>query len=311
MNMDPKNVGRLDANESAFFARQLEFVKAKSYDVKYPQFKAINGLIPISSEVDSGAETVTYYQYDTVGMAKIVANYADDLPRCDVKGKEFTSKVRDIGAAYGYNHKEIRRARMAGLPLEQRKANATKRAHDQKTENIAWFGDSVNGIIGFLYNANIPVGNAPTGGWGAATADQIVADMMDAVDKVNSQSNGVEVANTLLIPLKYWGKISGTRMAAGTDTTILQFFKANRPNVVVDCLVQLDALSPLPSGAAGPGAAMVAYDRSPDTLTLELPMRYTALAPEERNLEQVVNTVSTVAGVLIYYPLACKISENL
>lgn len=309
--MNPNNTGRLDANESAFFAKQLEYVKSRSYDVKYPQFKALNGLIPISSEVDPGADTVTYYQYDTVGMAKVIANYADDLPRCDVKGKEFTSKVRDIGASYGYNHKEIRRARMAGLPLEQRKANATRRAHDQKTESIAWFGDTSYGIVGLLYNTNIPVGNAPTGTWSTATALQIVADMMDAVDKVNSQSKGVEVANTLLVPLYYWGKITGTVVQTGSDTTIIQFFRANRPGVLVDYLPQLDAVAPLPSGGAGPGKIMVAYDRSPDALTLELPMRYTAMPPETRNLEEVVATVSTVAGVLVYYPLACKITENL
>ena len=200
---------------------------------------------------------------------------------------------------------------MAGLPLEQRKANATRRAHDQKHESVAWFGDSTYGIVGFLYNPNIPVGNAITGGWASATALEIVADMMDCVDKVNSQSLGIEVANMLLVPLKFWGKLTGTVMQTGSDTTILQFFRNNRPGVMVDYVNQLDDIAPLPSGGAGPGDIMVAYDRSPDALTLEIPMRYTALPPESRNLEQVVNTVSTVAGVLVYYPLAAKITENL
>ena len=70
---------------SVFFARELDYVKSQSYDVEYPELTALS-LFPMSSEVDPGAETVTYYSYDKVGLAKIISNYATDLPRADVKG---------------------------------------------------------------------------------------------------------------------------------------------------------------------------------------------------------------------------------
>jgi len=79
--------GRLDTNESIFFARQLEYIKGKTYDIKRPQLNALK-LIPVSTETPEGASTITYRQYDTVGMAKVIANYSNDLPRADVKGKE-------------------------------------------------------------------------------------------------------------------------------------------------------------------------------------------------------------------------------
>lgn len=49
---------RFDSAEDAsmFFARELDHVKAQSYDVQYPEFTALN-LFPISSEADPGAET--------------------------------------------------------------------------------------------------------------------------------------------------------------------------------------------------------------------------------------------------------------
>ena len=78
----------LDANESAFFQRELEYVKSNTYDVKYPELKA-RRLFPLNPEVDPGATKITYQQYDQTGIAKIIANYADDLPRADIKGKEF------------------------------------------------------------------------------------------------------------------------------------------------------------------------------------------------------------------------------
>ena len=93
---------RLDADESVFFARELEHVKAQSYDVQYPELTATKN-IPVSSEAGPGAETITYQQYDSVGFAKIISNYATDLPRVDLKGKEFTAKVKSIGASYPAN----------------------------------------------------------------------------------------------------------------------------------------------------------------------------------------------------------------
>ena len=145
---------RLDASESVFFARELEHVKAQSYDVKYPELTATKN-IPVSSEAGSGAETITYQQYDAVGFAKIINNYATDLPRVDLVGKEFTAKVKSIGASYGYSIQDIRAARMAGKPLEQRKANAVRRANDQEVNRIAYFGDAKHGLVGLVNHPNI------------------------------------------------------------------------------------------------------------------------------------------------------------
>ena len=42
---------------SVFFARELDHVKAQSYDVEYPELTALS-LFPITHEADAGAETV-------------------------------------------------------------------------------------------------------------------------------------------------------------------------------------------------------------------------------------------------------------
>ena len=81
---------------SVFFARELDHVKAESYDVEYPEFTALN-LFPVSNETDPGAETVTYYTYDKTGLAKVIDNYSTDLPRADVTGKPSYAQVKSIG----------------------------------------------------------------------------------------------------------------------------------------------------------------------------------------------------------------------
>ena len=144
----------LDADESIFFARQLEFVKAKTFDVRYAALKA-RTLIPVTNAAGPGAATITYEQHDQVGIAKIIASYGDDLPRADIKGREFTGRVRSLADAYGYNLQEIREAQMAGKPLQQRKADSARRAVLQLENTIGFFGNTEHSLVGFFNNPNI------------------------------------------------------------------------------------------------------------------------------------------------------------
>ncbi len=57
--MDKIVTVNLDSAETAFFARELEYIKSKSYDIEFPPLKAIK-LIPVSTEAGPGAESITY-----------------------------------------------------------------------------------------------------------------------------------------------------------------------------------------------------------------------------------------------------------
>lgn len=310
----------LDANESAFFARELEFVKAQSYDIKYPQFKATT-YIPVSTEAGAGAETITYRQFNQVGISKVISNYADDLPRADVFGKEFSNIVQSLGNSYGYNIQEIKAAQMASRPLNVRKANSARRANDQKVDNIAWNGDVNSGLIGLLTSPNIPSAVVPAGatsgfvpwvGGSPKLPSEILQDMNDAVTRIVDNSLGVEVPNTMLMPIEQLRKIRTTRLDSGTDTTIMEFFMNNNPEIqTIDWVNQLKDVVPAPSGGASPTNILLTYDRSPDVLTLEIPDPYQQMAPEARGLEFVVSAHSRIGGVIVYYPLALDIAEGI
>lgn len=43
----------LDSAETAFFARELEYIKSKSYDIEFPPLKATK-LIPVSTDSTLG-----------------------------------------------------------------------------------------------------------------------------------------------------------------------------------------------------------------------------------------------------------------
>ena len=130
---------RFDSAEDAavFFARELDYIKTQTYDRLYPEFTALQ-MFPVTHEVPEGAETVTYYSYDKTGMAKIISNYATDLPRVDVKGEPTTVPVKSIGDSYGYSVQEMRASRMAGKSLDVRKAETARYQIDRLTNMIAW-----------------------------------------------------------------------------------------------------------------------------------------------------------------------------
>ncbi len=307
----------LDAGESAFFARELESIKTRTYDIQYPEYKATR-LIPVSTDAGTGAESITYRSFDMVGVMKIIANYADDLPRADDKRAEYTTPVRSLGGSYGYNVQEIRNAQHAGRPLNQRKAAAVRQAYEQAVNKIAWFARTTDGVYGglqgMIYNPNITKDTPGSGGaWISTprTPAQVLLDMNQGINDVINLTKGVEVPDTMLLPLDEYGFVNTLARSDTSDLTVLEYFKRNQPGVTVEWVSELADVDPKPSGGAGPSNLMVTYKRSPDKLTLELPQLFEQFPAQERGLEFLVPAHGRHGGVIIYYPLSINIVEGI
>lgn len=304
---------------SMFFTRELEHVKGQTYDVVRAPLRAFD-LIPTDSTAGAGAESVVYEQYDMTGLAKIIADYADDLPRSDVKGKQFVARVRSVGNSYGYSLQEVRAAQMAGKPLQQRKANAATRSQRELWNRIAFYGDAEHGLQGWLTNTNIPAdavendGTADATVWSAKTPAQILRDMNDLVNGIITRTNGSEQPDTLVLPLEQYTKITTTRADSGTDTTIAQYFLNNSPFVnSLEWSNEISATQRTANMGTDPytGDIMIAYRRDPDAIMLEMPQMFEQLPVQERGLEFVVPCHSRIAGVIIPYPLSMAIGEGI
>tara|TARA_R100001480_G_scaffold7635_5_gene15604 strand:- start:2504 stop:3427 length:924 start_codon:yes stop_codon:yes gene_type:complete len=305
-------IQHLDASENVFFERELEHVKSRAYDIKYPEFKA-QQFIPVNEDVDEGATSITYPQYDGNGVSKFIADYADDIPNIEVSGKEFTTPVREHANFYQFTNKEIRAAAKVNKPLKSMKANKSRRAYEQIVDDTAWLGDGsadFRGLTGIVYNPNVNIDPAPNGAWASGTPDEIIADVNFAINRPVDVTNGVEEVDTVLLSVSKFTQIASTRVT-DTNETILSFLQKVHPAVTFASVAKLKALDPKPSGGAGPVEVILAFKSSADNLTLEIPMDYTQHPPQTEGLVQKVYTEGSTGGVIIYYPLSVQIVEGI
>ena len=308
---------RFDSAEDAsvFFARELDHVKAQSYDVQYPQFTALDKF-PISSEADPGAETVTYYTYDKQGLAKVIDNYSTDLPRADVNGKPSVAQVKSIGDSYGYSAQEMRASRLAGKSLDSRKAESARFAIDNLTNKIAWAGDEESGLMGVLSaGQNIPVFTVTGGSWKTKTADQILADVAAMQEQVSDTTNNVERPDTLCLPADVYMHIANKRID-DTSTTVLKFILDNAPYIKeIISAAELGAknVDTNPYAATDGSGSGVAFLFTNDArkLSLENPMPFYQYPLQVRNLETVIPCEARTAGVIVYYPMSALIAVGV
>lgn len=301
---------RMDDKFTAVLNDELEFIKARTFDIQYPEMKA-RRFVPVSNEADPGAESITYRQWDEYGMAKIIANYADDLELVDALVEEFTSKVHGIGKAYQFSIQDLRRAALSGNRLDARRAMAARRAIERGIEQIAAFGaigtNPSGGLTGLLNHPNVPLVVPITGTWSTATAAEIIADLNKLVSSIVTSTKETQLPDTLILDQTSFALIAQKPVAVDNQTTVLRSFLANNPYIRNIDTWFLNELA----DTDGTGPRVVAYRRDPEVLSLEIPQEFEQLPPEARNLSFIVNCHARVGGVLIYYPLAVAYMDGI
>lgn len=315
----PRKFINLDANESIFFEQELTHIMSRVYDKKYPELKATR-LIPVDTEAGNASESIAYDMYDSVGVAKIISNYATDLPRADVKGERVFSQIKTIGTSYGYNVDEIRIAAKANKNLIDRKAMAARKSNDMLVNRGAFFARNTGefpGLYGLIYHPNITSYKVAVEGsdfvWADKSADAIILDINTLCNKSISLSKGIEIADTFLCPVEQFTLIATTKISVYTETTILEFVKKANPHITSwEWVEELNNVNPVPStGVAANTDVAIAYKRDPEKLTLQIPSPFEQLDVQPRNLEFIVPCMSKFGGVIVIYPISITIAENI
>jgi len=298
---------RTDAEVGIFLARELESILTRTLDVTYADIKYAS-LIPISSEVGPGADSYTYRVFDKIGSMKMIADKAQDLPRADVLRKEVTHPVRSFGSSFAYTVQETRAAAMVpGMNLEQRRANAVRRAYEETMQAVAFFGESGSGMKGFFNNDQIDK-IVPNKWFDTATTDEMLQLLNEAPTRLVQGSNMKESPNTMLVPYDVYRTISTTPRSSTSDTTVLEFFL--RTNPMIQNIEPINELEATKSGGKLSKDRIIVYDRSPDKLQFHIPQPLEFFPPERRGLEFTVAAHARSGGLAWYYPKSGLVMEK-
>jgi hypothetical protein len=298
---------REDAGEAYYFARALDYIKAQTYDILFPDLNGLK-LVPANTNYPSSVATITYRSWTMLGMAKIVANYADDLPRADVAGIEKFIPVRTVADSYGYNVMELIQSAATNSQIDARKASAARRAFDEKISSLALVGDADYGMIGITNNPNISLTTPITGSWSATatTGDEILADLTAGYNAVPDQSNETHWVSTVALPTNAYRAATQKRVTSGDmnttrtawDQFVIQTQNGGRP---IPTVLQIRELK-----TAGTGGTTLAIfgEFTLQSCEMPIPMPFDQLPPQPRNLEMVIPCMGRAGSTIVYYPLA-------
>lgn len=277
-----------------WIARQLEYVRTRGYEEPQIVNPLVNA-IPRSSDIPEWAETFTYPVYDEVGIAKIIANYADDLPRVDIAATEVTAKIQPVGVSYGYNTQELTVSNAMGSNLPTRKAVVARKATDRKIEDLTMVGEARHGVTGIVNHPNIGVTVLPTStAWSAVatTADAIMADVNALMNALALQSSGVHMATHFFMPLTAYTAMNSKRNTT-TGYTALTMAREAYPSVTFVGVPQLEATK-----------QVIVGEFTSTNIESIVPQPFKQLPAQERNLEFVIPCTARAGGVSVYQPLA-------
>jgi hypothetical protein len=305
---------RLDAAESVWFKRQLEFIDQTVYNEIFPENRA-RTLIPTAQNIPDWAKSYTWRMFTQYGKAKIVANMADDIPRADVTATEESKIIKPCASSYGWDIFEIKASSKSGVDLDVLKAYAARFAIETEIDEILAVGNTAHNLQGLFTLTGTTSFTVPTGlsglkTWASKTPDEIAADIAGIIGAVRTAMKGAGGPMfqkfTVIVPETQYTLIATKRMGDGSGQTVLKFILESNP--------WIGSIEPwYRATGAGSGATdrMVVYPKTPMVLAGIVPMEYTTLPPEQRNLEYVVNAIATVGGVVARYPVAIAYGDGI
>jgi hypothetical protein len=259
-----------------FVVSQRSHIETEVLKKPYPSIRYAS-LIPVDTSANAFAASVTFFSQDSVGKAKFINGKGDDIPLVNIKGTKFEQTVNMAGVGYSFSLEEIGAAQMLGQNLSSDGADAARMAYEQFVDEVALVGDSTLGVEG-LYNTTGITTIAAGATFAASTPDEVLAIINGALTAIETGTLGVEVADTIVLPLAVSGSME-RRLGDGSDTTILDFvLRANRYTRRTGLPLTIEFSHRLTT-------KMVVYRRDPSVLKLHMPMPLQFIPPQAVNLE--------------------------
>jgi len=302
---------RLDSLDTSayYFLRQLEYVKAKVLEVKYPELTA-RKIFPVDHSTPQGAVRTSYEVTDIIGGAKVQANHANDIKRVDITTHYIDVEIKNVSNFYDYSWRDLRAAQFSNTPLQERKAKASQRDIEEQLNALAWAGDPAFQIKGVLSDGN-GITNSPMPGTlrSFTSARDLNTAITDKIAYVHSRSRGAFSPDTLVLPLAEYDYLFDTIWDGTAMVSIGKFLLDNNRH--------LKRILPAPELMADSGLNRfnapvgMLFEYNKDNMAIEVPMPPTMRPPHQTLTGvQVLNEAET-GGMFIKQPLSALILTGL
>ena len=290
---------RFDANESLFLAEKLTAFESEVYKIEYEGYQ-YSTCAPVVSD-GSGLQSVGYYERDKSGQASIIASGADDINNLNAKQKKNVMPVYHFAAKYGWDHFQLQEVIRSGIPLENDMAMDSRDAMELLLDDTFFDGNTQYNIPGLLSDANTVRFNQYEPGataFNSMTPDDIIKKVSEQVMRPFKLSKRNRMANRYLCSVDFYTHISTTR-CTDTNMTILQFLRANFPQLQFVQTDKMDRDAVLAGGSETGKTITLAYQADPRVLAYKVPVPFFQhpLERQALNYERIVT--GDIAGVEI------------
>lgn len=297
-----------DANESGAFLRELENISARVTETVFDKFRGAE-FVPIDTSIDPADKIHTWSRFTAVGIAKVIANYATDLPNIEEYGEQTSSPIVSLGASYRYSKEDIRASRKLGRPLEMRKAKICREAIERLIDDMIAFGKAANNIQGFLNATGVPLLAAGyNGDWDdpGTTGAMILADLQMMEMLVWTQSRQNHMPNAMLFGTNSFAALNKPYSEFIGDSVKTVFLRGAMFVKTIDPWIKLDL-----ADAQGNGERAVVYEKSDENMYQINPIVFEASPPQADNLSFKVPCEARHGGVVVRRPLSMLYVDGL
>ena len=286
-----KQFQMLDAQAAlGFVVSQSSHIEREVMAIPYPEIRYAE-MVPVDTSANPFAASVTFFTQDAVGRAKFMNGKGDDVPLANIMRSKFEQGILDAGIGYEFSLTEIGQAQMMGMSLPNEGAAAARLAYEQLVDEVTLNG--ADGIEG-LYNTTGITSAAAGATFTAGTPAQVLAAINTALTAIMTDTNGIDMANTVVLPLAAYGAIATRQLDVTSSMTILEFVqKSNVYTARTGQPLTIIADHRLTT-------KMVVYKRDPSVLKLHMPMPLRFLPP------QYVNLSVRVPGMFRFAPLSIR-----
>lgn len=318
-----------DATQAlAFLTAQAYRINQTVYETRFPDWD-FSRLIYVDTTGPAWAPGVLTYTSDMSGVAKFQSGFAKDIPLADVSQDYQTRTFHLAAIGYQYNLEEINSAIQVGGTLPNRRARAARLAYTKFMYNLTLFGNAEKGMTGLTNYAGVSAAAVAADGTGSSTfwvnsagvglktPAQIVRDINSGIQGIYIGTYGIELADTVLMPVEAFNYIAGTPYSATTTETILSFvLRTNIYTITTGRPLTIRAVGELGTAATASGVSgkgrLAIYKNEPDYVKLHLPMPHQFLPVyQDGPLNWQVPGIFRTGGVELLSPAAFRYLDGV